>query len=194
MHEGAELLQKARDDENAKFNLTPFSVNLLNTLELEINYEADQLDGLEARVDEVLEFVRRHGIVDFTFSAYRTAAAISRRNGNSQRAIELLQEMRVIAGEFGFSRLEILARLTLADMFIVESAERAISILPNFSHPVFLTTQGPYLRARQSLTESRIAAKQGKFHLANRLANIALDHARRFDLGRMEVAALLCAA
>ena len=194
MHEGAELLQKARDDENAKINMTPFSVNLLNTLELEINYEADQLDGLEARVDEVLEFVRRHGIVDFTFSAYRTAAAISRRNGNSQRAIELLQEMRVIAGEYGFSRLEILARLTLADMFIVESAERAVSILPNFSHPVFLTTQGPYLRARQSLTESRIAAKQGKFHLANRLANIALDHARRFDLGRMEVAALLCAA
>ncbi len=194
MHASAELLQKARDDDNAKISTTPFSVNLLNTLELEINYEANQLDGIEARVDELLEFVRRHGIVDFTFSAYRTAAAISRRNGNSQRATELLQEMRVIAGEFGFSRLEILARLTLADMFVVESAERATSILPNFSHPVFLTTHGPYLRARQSLTESRIAAKQGKFHLANRLANIALDHARRFELGRMEVAALLCAA
>ncbi len=74
--------KKARGDENAQINTTPFSVNLLNTLELEIQYEANQLDGIEAHVDEILDFVRRHGIVDFTFSAYRTAAAIARCKGN----------------------------------------------------------------------------------------------------------------
>lgn len=194
MHAGAELLRKARDDDHAQINTTPFSVNLLNTLELELQYEANQLDGIEARVDECLDFVRRHGIVDFAFSAYRTAAAISRRNGHPERAGGLLQEMRVMAGEFGFFRLEVLARLTLADMFVVESAELATSILPNRSHSIFLTTHGPYLRARQSLTEARIAARQGKFHLSNRLANVALKHARRSELGRLEVAALLCTA
>lgn len=194
MRAGAALLRKARDDDNAQINTTPFSVNLLNTLELELQYEANQLDGIETRVDESLEFVRRHGIVDFIFSAYRTAAAIARRNGNPKRAAELLQEMRVIAGEFGLFRLDVLARLTLADMFVVESAEQATSILPNRSHSIFLTTHGPYLRARQSLTEARIAARQGKFHLSNRFANIALDHARRLELGRLEVAALLSSA
>lgn len=194
MRAGAALLRKARDDDNAQINRTPFAVNLLNTLELELQYEANQLDGIETLVDESLEFVRQHGIVDFTFSAYRTAAAIARRNGNPKRATELLQEMRVIAGEFGFFRLDVLARLTLADMFVVESAEQATSILPNRSHSIFLTTHGPYLRARQSLTEARIAARQGKFHLSNRFANIALDHARRLELGRLEVAALLSSA
>lgn len=192
MHAGAELLRKARD--NAQINTTPFSVNLLNTLELELQYEANQLDGLETRVDEILDFARQHGTVDFTFSAYRTAAAIVRRNGDLEGAVELLQEMRVMAGEFGFFRLEVLARLTLADLFVVESAEQATAILPNRSHPIFLTSHGPYLRARQSLTEARIAARQGKFHLSNRLANVALDHARRSELGRLEVAALLCTA
>lgn len=194
MHAGAELLRKARKDDNAQINTTPFSVNLLNTLELELRYEANQLDGLETRIDEILDFARQHGIVDFTFSAYRTAAAIARRNGNPEGAVELLQEMRVIAGKFGFLRLDALARLTLADLFIVESAEEAIAILPNRSDPIFLTSHGPYLRARQSLTEARIAARQGKFHLSNRLANVAIDHARRSDLGRLEVAALLCTA
>ena len=194
MRAGATLLRKAHNDDNAQINKTPFSVNLLNTLELELQYEANQLDGIETRVDESLDFVRQHGIADFAFSAYRTAAAIARRNGNPKRAAELLQEMRVIAGEFGFFRLDVLARLTLADMFVVESAEQATSILPNRSHSIFLTTHGPYLRARQSLTEARIAARQEKFHLSNRLANIALDHARRSELGRLEVAALLCTA
>lgn len=194
MHAGAELLRKARKDDNAQINTTPFSVNLLNTLELELRYEANQLDGLETRIDEILDFARQHGIVDFTFSAYRTAAAIARRNGNPEGAVELLQEMRVIAGEFGFLRLDALARLTLADLFIVESAEEAIAILPNRSDPIFLTSHGPYLRARQSLTEARIAARQGKFHLSNRLANVAVDHARRFKLGRLEVSALICTA
>lgn len=194
MRTGAALLRKARDDDNAQINTTPFSVNLLNTLELELQYEANELDGIETRVDESLDFVRRHGIVDFTFSAYRTAAAIARRNGHPKRAAELLQELRVVAGEFGFFRLDVLARLTLADMFVVESAEQATSILPNRSHPIFLTTHGPYLRARQSLTEARIAARQGKFHLSNRFANAALDYARRLKLGRLEVAALLCTA
>lgn len=194
MRAGSTLLRKVRDDENAQINTTPFSVNLLNTLELELQYEANQLDGIETRVDESLDFVRQHGVVDFTFSAYRTAAAIARRNGNPKRAVELLQEMRVIAGEFGFFRLDFLARLALADMFVVESAEQATSILPSRSHSILLTTHGPYLRARQSLTEARIAARQGKFHLSNRFANIALDHARRLELGRLEVAALLCAA
>lgn len=194
MRAGAALLKKARGDENAQINTTPFSVNLLNTLELEIQYEANQLDGIEAHVDEILDFVRRHGIVDFTFSAYRTAAAIARCKGNPKRAAELLNEMRVIAGESGFVRLEVLARLTLADMFVAESAEQALSTLPNHNHPIFLSTHGPYLRARQSLTEARIAARQGKFHLSNRFANVALDHARRFELGRLEVAALLCTA
>ncbi|MBX9896439.1 MAG: LuxR C-terminal-related transcriptional regulator [Qipengyuania sp.] len=194
MRAGAALLRKARDDDTAEINTTPFSVNLLNTLELELQYEVNQLDGLETRVDEILDFVRQHGIVDFTFSAYRTAAAIVRRNGDLKGAVELLQDMRVIAGEFGFFRLDVLARLTLADLFVVESAEQATAILPNRGHPVFLTSHGPYLRARQSLTEARIAARQGKFHLSNRLANVALDHARRSELGRLEVAALLCTA
>ena len=194
MGASAALLLKARDDDNAQISTTPFSVNLLNTLEFELKYETNQLDGIETRVDECLDFVRQHGVVDFTFSAYRTAAAIARRNGDPKRAAELLQEMRVIAGEFGFFRLDFLARLTLADMFVVESVEQATSILPNRNHSIFLTTHGPYLRARQSLTESRIAAREGKFHLSNRFANIALDHARRFGLGRLEVAALLCTA
>ena len=188
------LLRKARDDNSAQTSTTPFSVDLLNTLELEIDYEANQLDGIEARIDDILVFVRRHGIVDFTFSAYRTAAAIARRNGDPKAAVELLQEMRVMAGEFGFFRLDVLARLTLADLFVVESAEQATAILPNRSHAIFLRTHGPYLRARQSLTEARIAARQGKFHLSNRLANVALDHARRLELGRLEVAALVCTA
>jgi len=191
---GDALLLKAREDENAQINTTLFSLNLLNTLELELQYEANELDGIETRVDECLDFVRRHGIVDFTFSAYRTAAAIARRNGHPKRAAEILQELRVMAGQYGFSRLEVLARLTLADMFVVESAEQAISFLPNRSHSIFLTTHGPYLRARQSLTEARIAARQGKFHLSNRFANVALDYARRLKLGRLEVAALLCTA
>ncbi len=190
----AALIQKAREGDNAQINTTPFTVNLLNTLELEIQYEANQLDGIEARVDEILDFVRRHGIVDFIFLAYRTAAAIARRKGNSTRAAELLQELRVIAGQFGFFRLEVLARLTLADMLVVDSAEQATSVLPNRSDSIFLTTHGPYLRARQSLTEARIAARQGKFHLSSLLANAALDHARRLELGRLEVAALLCTA
>jgi LuxR family maltose regulon positive regulatory protein len=194
MRAGAALLRKARDDDTAQINTTPFSVNLLNTLELELQYEANQLDGLETRVDEILNFARQHGIVDFTFSAYRTAAAIVRRNGDLKGAVELLQEMRVIAGEFGFFRLDVLARLTLADLFVVESAEQATAILPNRGHPIFLTSHGPYLRARQSLTEARIAARQGKFFLSSRLANVALDHARRSELGRLEVAALLCTA
>ena len=190
----AASLRKARDDDSAQVNATPFSVNLLNTLELELQYEANQLDDIETRVDETLDFVRRHGVVDFTFSAYRTAAAIARRNGHPKRAAELLQEMRVIAARFGFFRLEVLARLALADMFVVESAEQAAFILPNASHSVFLTTHGPYLRARQSLTEARIAARQGKFQLSSLLANIAMDHARRWELGSLEVAALLCSA
>jgi ATP/maltotriose-dependent transcriptional regulator MalT len=194
MHAGAELLRKARNDDNAQINTTPFSVNLLNTLELELQYEANQLDGIETRVDEILHFARQHGIVDFIFSAYRTAAAIDRHNGDLKGAVERLQEMRVIAGEFDFLRLDVLARLTLADLFVVESAEQATAILPNRSDPIFLTSHGPYLKARQSLTEARIAARQGKFHLANRLANVALDHARRFELGRLEISALLCAA
>ncbi|MBB3871249.1 LuxR C-terminal-related transcriptional regulator [Brevundimonas mediterranea] len=194
MHAGAELLRKARNDDNAQINTTPFSVNLLNTLELELQYEANQLDGIETRVEEILDFARQHGIVDFIFSAYRTAAAIDRHNGDLKGAVERLQEMRVIAGEFDFLRLDVLARLTLADLFVVESAEQATAILPNRSDPIFLTSHGPYLKARQSLTEARIAARQGKFHLANRLANVALDHARRFELGRLEISALLCAA
>lgn len=194
MHAGAELLRKARNDDNAQINTTPFSVNLLNTLELELQYEANQLDGIETRVDEILHFARQHGIVDFIFSAYRTAAAIDRHNGDLKGAVERLQEMRVIAGEFDFLRLDVLARLTLADLFVVESAEQATAILPNRSDPIFLSSHRPYLKARQSLTEARIAARQGKFHLANRLANVALDHARRFELGRLEISALLCAA
>jgi len=194
MRAGTALIQKARDDNNAQIKLTPFSVNLLNTLALEIQYEANQLDDIESRVDESLDFVRQHGVVDLTFSAYRTAAAIARRSGNPLRAAELLQELRVIAGESGLFRLEVLARLTLADMFIAESVEQATSILPSRSHSIFFTTHGPYLRARQSLTEARIAARQGKFHLSNRFANVALDHARRLGLGSLEVAALLCNA
>ena len=88
MRAGAALLRKARDDDTAQINTTPFSVNLLNTLELELQYEANQLDGLETRVDEILNFARQHGIVDFTFSAYRTAAAIVRRNGDLKGAVE----------------------------------------------------------------------------------------------------------
>lgn len=191
---GAELLRMARKDENANINSTPFSANLLNTLELEIQYEANRLDGINIRIDDILEFVRQHGVVDFIFSAYRTAAAIDRHNGDLKGAIGRLQEMRVIAGEFGFLRLEVLARLTLADLFVVERAEEASAILPNRSDPIFLTSHGPYLRARQSLTEARIAARSGRFHLANRLANVALDHARRFELGRLEISALLCTA
>ncbi len=194
MRAGAVLLRKARDDDIARISATPFSVNLLSTLEFELQYEANQLDGLETRVDEVLSFVRQHGIVDFIFSAYRTAAGIVRHNGDLKGAVERLQEMRVIAEELGFPRLDVLARLTLADLFVGESADLATAVLPNRGHPVFLTSHGPHLRARQSLTEARIAARQGKFHLSNRLANVALDHARRSELGRLEIAALLCTA
>jgi len=194
IHIGADLLKIAHADENAQVSRTPFSVNLLNTLELELQYEANQLDGIETRVDEVLGFVRQHGIVDFTFSAYRTAAAIARKNGDFESAVGLLQDVRAIAEKFDFSRLDVLARLALADLIVVERAEQATAILPNRSDPIFLTSHGPYLRARQTLTEARIAARQGKFHLSNRLANVALNHARGSELGRLEIAALLCTA
>lgn len=190
----ADLLTVVRADQKAQVSRTPFSLNLLNTLEFELRYEANQLDGIETRVDEVLNFVRQHGIVDFTFSAYRTAAAIARDNGDFKSAVGLLHDARVIAEKFGFLRLDVLARLALADLFVVESAEQATAILPNRSDPIFFTSHGPHLRARQSLTEARIAARQGKFHLSNRLANVALNHARRSELGRFEISALLCTA
>lgn len=191
---GKDLLRMAREDDHAQIASTPFSASLLNALELELRYEANQLEGIEESADAALDFTQQHGIVDFTFAAYRTGAAIARNKGDTEKAVGLLQEMRAIAAELGFSRLDTLASLTLADMFVVESAEQAIAILPNRSAPLFFASHGPYLRARQSLTEARIAARQGKFHLSNRLANVALDHARRFGLGRLEVAALLCTA
>lgn len=194
MYAAADLLGKARNDDNARIDSTPFSANLLNTLELELGYETGRLDGIETRVDEILDFARRHGVVDFTFSAYRTAAAIARRNGDLNAAVALLQEMRVTAEEFGFARLDALARLELADLLAATNPEAATALLPGRNDPVFLSSHSPYLRARQSLTEARIAARQEKFHLAGRLANVALGHARRSELGRLEISALLCGA
>uniref|UniRef100_UPI003A83C62A helix-turn-helix transcriptional regulator n=1 Tax=Sphingomonas sp. GlSt437 TaxID=3389970 RepID=UPI003A83C62A len=66
--------------------------------------------------------------------------------------------------------------------------------MPAQSEPVFQTTHGPYLRALKSLTEARIASRQAKYHLCGRLANAALDHARRSQSSRLEISALLCLA
>ena len=194
MYAAADLLAKARNDDNARIDSTPFSASLLNTLEFELGYETGRLDGIETRVDDILDFARRHGVVDFTFSAYRTAAAIARRNGDLDAAIALLQDMRATAAEFGFARLDVLARLELADLLVAANPEGAAALLPGRNDPVLVSSHSPYLRARRSLTEARIAVRQEKFHLAGRLANVALGHARRFELGRLEVSALLCGA
>lgn len=190
----ADLLDKARNDGNAEISRTPFSASLLNVLELEVRYEANQLEGIEARVDDVLGFVRQHGIVDFVFSAYRTAAAIAGRDGNIKAAVDRIQEMRVLAAELGFPRLDVLARLRLAELFVVDSAEQAAAILPRQDDPILRGSHGRHLRARQALAQARIAARQEKFHLSSHLANVAFDHARRFQLARLEISALLCAA
>ncbi|WP_298745796.1 LuxR C-terminal-related transcriptional regulator [uncultured Brevundimonas sp.] len=194
MYAAADLLAQARDDDNARIDSTPFSASLLNTLEFELGYETGRPDGIETRVDEILDFARRHGVVDFTFSAYRTAAAIARRNGDLNAAMALLQDMRATAAEFGFARLDALARLELADLLAAANPEGATALLPGRNDPVFLSSHGPYLRARRSLTEARIAVRQERFHLAGRLANAALGHARRSGLGRLEISALLCGA
>ncbi|GAA0740499.1 helix-turn-helix transcriptional regulator [Sphingomonas trueperi] len=194
MQAGTDLLRRARNDDNAQINATPFSANLLDMLELELRYEANQLDGIAARVDDVLDFVRQHGVVDFVFSAFRTAAAIAHRDGDRKGAIELFQEVRVIARECAFPRLDALARLALADLLVLDDAGEANAVLPAQSEPVFQTTHGPYLRALKSLTEARIASRQAKYHLCGRLANAALDHARRSQSSRLEISALLCLA
>lgn len=191
---GASLLQTARNDEPKLGDNTAFSTNLLDLLDLEIRYESNQLDGISAQVEVVLDFVRQHGVVDFIFSAFRTAAAIAELGGDRQRAIGLLQEARVIASEHGFPRLNVLAQLALADLWVVSSADEAMAMLPARDDPAFLTPHGPELRARRSLSEARIAAQQGKFHLSKRFASATLEHARRHRSGRLEISALVCFA
>ncbi len=194
MGSAADLLRNARDDEQAQFRATPFSAKLLDLLELEIDYEANRLGTLGSRIGNVLEFVRHHGVVDLTFLAFRTAAAFIDLGGDRQGAIELLQEARVIASEHAFPRLDALARIALADMAVMTDVDDAVAMLPAHDHPAFLTAHGPALRARASLSEARIALRQGKFHLCRRSAIVALEHARRNHSGRLEISAMLCLA
>src|SRR3546814_5851755 len=67
MQGAAERLRCARNVNIAQINATPFSANLLEILELELRYETNQLDGIASRVDNILDFVRQHGVVDFLF-------------------------------------------------------------------------------------------------------------------------------
>ncbi len=194
MQGAAERLRCARNDNIAQINATPFSANLLEILELELRYETNQLDGIASRVDNILDFVRQHGVVDFLFSAFRTAAAIANREGDRRVASELLWEARLIAVKCTFPRLDVLARLALAYLLVLDDPNEASAILPAQSEPVFQTSHGPCLRAMRSLAEARIAARRGKHHLSGRLASATLDHARRSQSSRLEISALLCLA
>src|SRR3546814_19060909 len=88
-------------------------------------------------------------------------------------------EARLIAWECTFPRLDVLARLALANLLVLDGPDEAIAILPAQSAPVFQTSHGPCLRAMRSLAEARIAARKGKHHLSSRLASAKLDPARR---------------
>src|SRR3546814_9635344 len=90
MQGAAERLRCARNDNIAQINAKPFSANLQEILELELRYETNQLDGIASRVDNILDFVRQHDVVDFLFSAFRTAAAIANREGDRRVASEHL--------------------------------------------------------------------------------------------------------
>src|SRR3546814_20638935 len=118
MQGAGERLRCARNDNIAQINATPFSANLLEILELELRYETNQLDGIASRVDNILDFVRQHGVVDFLFSAFRTAAAIANREGDRRVASELLWDARLIARECNFPRPYVLARLALAHLLV----------------------------------------------------------------------------
>src|SRR3546814_19968493 len=100
-------------------------------------------------------------------------------------------EARLIAWECPFPRLDVLARLALANLLVLDGPDEAIAILPAQSEPVFQTSHGPCLRAMRSLAEARIAARQGKHHLSSRLASAQLDHARRSQSNRLEMSALM---
>src|SRR3546814_21194461 len=116
-------------------------------------YETYQLYGIASRVANILDFVRENGVVDCLFSAFRTAAAIANREGDRRVASELLWEARLIARECTFPRLDVLARLALANLLVLDGPDEAIAILPAQSEPVFQTSHGPCLRAMRSLAE-----------------------------------------
>src|SRR3546814_11758862 len=125
MQGAAELLRCARNDNIAQINATPFSVNLLEILELELRYETNQLDGIASRVDHILDFVRQHGVVDFLFSPFRTAAAIATREGDRRVASALLWKARQLARECPFPRLHVLARLPRANLLVLVGPAQA---------------------------------------------------------------------
>src|SRR3546814_19114051 len=110
----------------------------------------------------ILDFVRQHGVVDFLFSAFRTAAAIANREGDRRVASELLWEARLIARECTFPRLDVLARLALANLLVLDGPDEAIAILPAQIEPVFQPSPGPCLTAMRSLAETRTAPRKGK--------------------------------
>jgi len=194
INSGAALLRGARNDRLAKMTDTPFAANLLDMLELELRYESNQLAGITRSVNDVLDFVRKHGVVDFIHSAFRTAAAIAYNSSHSDYAYELFHEAQVIARECSFPRLDALARLSLADLLMLEDVGKAEAMLPSRDDLVFKNTHGAYLRALRLLTEARIAAQKGKYHLSIRYANEVLDHARRSRSYRLEISALICLA
>ncbi len=172
-----------------------FLNKMLGSLELQILHEkSPSLISYES-AEESFNFALNYGVTDILWGCTQTFSSFLYQQGLRDRAMAILEQTRIAACERDLPRLNMLAKIQLAEFTLINDEELEPPILPNESELTFLPNQNQAIRARIALVNSMYRLRLGKqFGVAEKYAKKALQSASAISDARTKIAAQYCQA
>ena len=172
-----------------------FLSKMFGCLELQILHEQNHhlvtLDSVKASFD----FALNYGVTDVLWGCTHTYSRLLYHEGLRDQGMAVLEQTRLAACERDLPRLNILIRVQLAELTLINNEELGPPILPDECELAFLPNQNHAIRARIALINSMHRLRLGKqFGLAEKYAKQALQSASAISDARAKVAAQYCQA
>ena len=188
------LLQGKKEAEYIQLS-NVFLSKIFGVLELQILHEKNHHLVTHESAQASFDFALNYGVTDILWGYTQTYSRFLYHQGFRDRAMALLEQSRLAARQRGLSRLNILARIQLAELALLNNEELDLATLPDEGELTFLPNQNQVIRARITLLKAMHRLRLGKqFGVAEKYARQALQSASAVSDARTKVAAQYCQA
>lgn len=168
---------------------------MFGVLELQILHEKNHHLVTHESAQASFDFALNYGVTDILWGCTQTYSRLLYHQGFRDRAMALLEQVRLAACERDLPRLKILTKVQLAEFTLLTSEELEPPILPKECELTFLPNQNQAILAHIALVNSMYRLRFGKqFAVAEKYAKQALQSASAISDARTKVAAQYCQA